>query len=363
MVTRKSRLETQFTGDDKPFQRTAARVSAAGAKVAAKMKAMTSGLQGGFAAIGGTMLVKSTLDKYDRIGKLSTRFGIASEELQRLGHLADLGGSDLESVAKAMQKLNLNATAAAVHGMKGMEQEFKLLGIDSKEFLALNHEQRFLAMGDAIRKSSNRNVAFAASQKLMGKAGQELFQIMEQSRESQMSQMDSVRTISQEQTRAIEGLNDHLHTLTTGAVAEFAKSLVFLWNKVKDLGDILGWLGAHVAAAFDPDLDFQDIQRATREIWEENKKLNEENKKADEERFKRQDQLDEDLFAKAKERAKKTVSQVGFDPSAMGGFFGHAGRSGISAQVKTMEQKQTELMQGVLNELRHSNRFMQKELG
>lgn len=363
MVTRKSRLETQFTGDDKPFQRTAARVSAAGAKVAAKMKAMTSGLQGGFAAIGGTMLVKSTLDKYDRIGKLATRFGIASEELQRLGHLADLGGSDLESVAKAMQKLNLNATAAAVHGMKGMEQEFKLLGLDSKEFLALNHEQRFLAMGDAIRKSSNRNVAFAASQKLMGKAGQELFQIMEQSRESQMSQMDAVRTISTEQTRAIEALNDHLHTLTVGAVAEFAKSLVFLWNKVKDLGDILAWMGAHVAAAFDPDLDFQDIQRATREIWEENKKLNEENKKADEERFKRQDQLGEDLFAKAKETAKKTVSQVGFDPTSMGGFFGHAGRSGISAQVKTMEQKQTELMQGVLNELRHSNRFMQKELG
>ena len=67
MVTRKSRLETQFTGDDKPFQRVAARVQATGNR----LKAMTTGLRGGFVALGGSMLIKSTVDKFDRFDKLS----------------------------------------------------------------------------------------------------------------------------------------------------------------------------------------------------------------------------------------------------------------------------------------------------
>lgn len=360
MTTRKSRLETQFTGDDRPFQRTAARVQAAGAKVAAKMKAVSSGMSGGFAAIGGTMLVKSTLDKYDRIGKLSTKFNIASESLQRLGHLADLGGADLETVAKGLQTLNLNATAAAVHGMAGMEQEFKLLGINSKQFLELNHEQRFLAMGDAIKKASNRNVAMAASQKLMGRAGGELFAIMEQSRESQMTQMDSVRTISQEQTRAIEQLNDHMHTLATGTIAEFAKSLVFIWEKVQLLGEAFAWLGMQVTSAFDPELSFSDVNKLFDEYAKEREKAQKDARQADKDRFNRQEASIEGAQKKTKEVAKKT--KVGFTTASVGGFYGHSGRSGISPQVKTMEQKQTELLNGVLNELKHSNLFMKKSL-
>ena len=85
-------------------------------------------------------------------------------------------------------------------------------------------------------------------------------------------------------------------------------------------------------------------------------------KKAEEERKKKQNGRIDD-FVKGAEKAKKSAKQItGFDPTQLGGFFGHAGRSGLSPQVKTWEQKKMELQQSILNELKHSNQFMRKEL-
>ncbi len=358
MVTRKSRLETQFTGDDRPFQRVAARVQATGAK----MRAMTSGLRGGFVALGGSMLVKSTVDKFDRFDKLSKSLDISSESLQKLGHLADLGGSDLETIAKGMHTLNKNASDAAVHGIKTYSREFEILGIDSKEFFALDHEQRFLAMGDAVRKASNRNLAMAATQKLMGRSGKELFHIMEQSRESQEKQMKGINTLSDEQTAKIAELKDHFTTLAKNAIVFLADKIVHLWNWLKKMGDELARLGALMASVFDPDVSFEDVNRFYNEVKKEREEALAREKKAEEERKKNQDGRIDD-FVKGAEKAKKSAKQItGFDPTSLGGFFGHAGRSGISPQVKTWEQKKMELQQSILNELKHSNQFMRKEL-
>lgn len=338
MAVRKSRLETQFTGDDKQFQRVAARVKAAGAK----MTAMAGSMKGAFGAVGGAMLIKGTLEKFDRIGKLSTRFGIASESLQRLGHVANLGGADLETVAKGLRTLNKNAHEAAVNGLETYNREFEILGIDAKEFFMLNHEQRWLAMGDAIRGATNRNVAMAASQKLMGRAGAELFDIMEQGREEQEEQMKSVRTITQEQTRQIEDLNDHFSTLTTGALAEFAGMLVTIWGWVKKLGEALAWMGMHLQAAFDPDLDSSDVERFFDEYQKEQEELEKKRKQRDEERFNREEGGLEGVERKAKQAAKKIVTS--FSGASMGGFFGNAGRSRVSARApKSLEQKRFEL--------------------
>lgn len=355
MAVRKSRLETQFTGDDRQFQKVAARVKAAGAK----MTAMAGSMKGAFGAVGGAMLIRGTLEKFDRIGKLSTRFKVASESLQRLGHVANLGGADLETVAKGLSVLNKNAHEAAVNGLETYNREFATLGIDAKEFFMLNHEQRWLAMGDAIRGATNRNVAMAASQKLMGRAGAELFTIMEQSREKQEEQMKSVRTITQEQTRQIEELNDHFSTLSTGAMAEFAGMLVQLWKWVKKLGEAIAWMGMHIQAAFDPEISAGDVERFFDEYQKEQDELIEKRKQADKDSQNRQEGGIEGLEKKQKQAAQKI--NIPFSGGSMGGFFGNAGRSGVSAQApKSMAQKNLDLQNSILNELKHSRKIMQR---
>ena len=95
----KSKLETTFTGNDKPFQATANRVKKTGAKI----NQMAAGLGGAFAAIGGGMLVRALFQNLDRLGKLSTTYGIAADSLFRLGHVAQIGGADVEILAKGMK--------------------------------------------------------------------------------------------------------------------------------------------------------------------------------------------------------------------------------------------------------------------
>jgi hypothetical protein len=355
MATRKSRLETQFTGDDKPFQRVAARVKAS----VTRLRTAASSLQGGFAFMGGGMLVKSTIDQADRIGKLATRFDVSAEALQRLGHVADLGGSDLEAVAKGLGDLNKRAKEAAVDGLEMYNREFESLGIDAQEFWKLDHEERWLAMSDAIRNATNRNEAMAASEKLMGRAGKELFQVMEQSRETQIAQMDQINTLSDGQIDRIEELKDHFTTLTKNVMTEFAKIIVQVWEWIKKLGDELGRAGALIAALFDPHTTFEDVNKYFDEVKKEREEQAAHEKKLEEDRKARQKEQQKEIEKRAKKAA--ITATVGFTPSGLGGFFGHSGKSGVSPMAtKSLAQKNIDLQNSILNELKHSRKIMQK---
>ena len=148
MATR-SRLETVFTGDDRPFNRVASRMRG----TVTKLKGAFRGMGAAMAVLGGGAAVRGTLQKADRIGKLADRWGVGVEVLQRLGHVAELGGSNLETVAKSMATLN-KATALARDGMVSYEREFTALGLSAEEMHKLNHEKRWFAISDAIKNAA-----------------------------------------------------------------------------------------------------------------------------------------------------------------------------------------------------------------
>jgi len=336
MPTRKSKLETVFTGDAKPFERTAARVQAVGAKVSNIGRSMA----GGFAAIGGTMLAKSTLEKFDRIGKLSKRFDMPAESLQRLGHVANLGGANIETIAKGMRQLNLAASEAANNGLQSYQREFDALGIDSQEFFALNHEDRWLKISDAVKNATNRNRAQAATQKLMGRAGSELFDIMEQGSGTMRQQMKEVAVATGEQVQAIEDLNDTFSRLATSGLAKFAGVLADVWDFMKSIAEWAGII-AGVVATWAGGASLEEALQAGADVRMRLDAQKEADKKMLEERGTAM--VDAEPPAAVKKEVKKAVSKAPniFDPSRVGGFFGHAGRRGtpVSRQVKSLQEK------------------------
>ena len=342
MATRKSKLETVFTGDAKPFERTAARVQSVGKKVSGIGKSM----MGGFAAIGGTMLAKSTLEKYDRIGKLSKQFNMPAEALQRLGHVANLGGSNIEVVAKGMSQLNM-ASSDAAKGMKTYTDEFEALGLDAQEFFALDHEERWIAMSEAVAKASDRNRAQAATQKLMGRAGKELFVIMEQGGAVQRDQMKEIAVATGDQVAAIEDLNDTFSMLATSGLAKFAGVLGDVWDFMKGIAEWAGII-AGVVGSWAGGMTLEESLQAGADT---HLRIQEQKRKDKEAREARGQPKPGDgakapppLVAKAAKAVAQQASNI-FDPSTMGGFFGHAGRKGtpVSRQVKSLQEKMLDI--------------------
>ena len=86
----KSKLETVFTGDDRPFNKVASRMRGS----VKRLKGSFKGMSGALGMLGGGMAMRGTLQKGDRIGKLATRWQVGVETLQRLGHMANIGGSE-----------------------------------------------------------------------------------------------------------------------------------------------------------------------------------------------------------------------------------------------------------------------------
>ena len=379
-MARKSKLETVFTGDDRPFARVVNKLKS---RVDGLKKKM-GGMKGAVAMLGGGMAIRSTLQQYDRVGKLATRFNVTAEALQRLGHVAQLGGSDMETVAKGMRQTNL-AASEAKKGAKTYADEFAALGIDVDKFYALDHEDRWLAMSDAVANATDRNRAMAATQRIMGRAGAELFDIMEQGTEAQRAQMADVRVASTENVRNIERLNDAITTIKTGAfsvLADIIGGLVkaFIWVSrriAREMAVIQSKFADLVKAA--PALFPESMEK-----WAAGQKSAAEMRKGADAWIKFKEEEDRKaLEAKAKgggvgleridggattakEKSLAAVAEQSrnlFDPRKGGGFFVQGARSGLSKHAtKSLGQKMQDLAQKTFSENQTTNQLLRDAL-
>ncbi len=378
----KSKLETVFTGDDRPFNRVASRMRG----TAKKLQGAFKGMGGAIAALGGGMAIRGTLSHGDRIGKLATRWQVGVETLQRLGHVANIGGSDLETVAKAMGTLNKNANKAANEGLTTYERQFEALGLNSKEFFRLNEEERWFAISDAIAGASNRARAMAAAQELMGRGGIELFAIMEQGSKKQREIMDEINPSTEQVIRNLEKLNDTLTTIKTGAFSAIADTISGLVNAfhwvVRRLGRELGVIIAQVAdiikawpALFPEGMeewaktkaDHFEVRRRW-DLWIKEKEAE------DAEKLKPKkggagfdpeiSELSTAKMATVAAAISKNQPNI-FDPRRAGGFFAQATGRGIPLSkhaTKSLNQKMQDLAQKTFQENQTTNQLLRDAL-
>jgi hypothetical protein len=106
------------------------------------------------------------------ITNISKRFGIATEEIRRLGEVAeDLGVGDFETIARMMARIQRDSNMA-IGGLGGMAEAFGQLGISVEELQRMNPTQTLLAIAKGLEKASPEQRA-AVMQKLFGlQAGQ-----------------------------------------------------------------------------------------------------------------------------------------------------------------------------------------------
>ncbi len=222
-------------------------------------KAMSADVVGGFgqlaAAVGSLTGLKSVIDDFDRLNDLSVQLDTSVESLQRLGVMAKLSGSDVETLVKGVSKLT-RSLADAENSEKTAES-LKQLGVSASKLRSMSLEEQIMALSEAFISARGRGEGFAEVFDLMGRNGAELIPLLMQGRE-ELQAMADTPVLSQEQVQRLAEFNDQLDAGVLKLKAWAAESLL-------GLADVAAVSGAALFGGLDGSFT-ERIEQAARAL-------------------------------------------------------------------------------------------------
>lgn len=172
---------------------------------------------------------RESINRADDLSKLAQKTGVAVETLSVLGYQADLAGTSLDGVARAMKVLAQNIGEAQTKGGEAAET-FRAIDIDAAalgksgddlEKLLATVADRFADLPDGVDKS---NLAL----KLFGKTGLDLIPILNEGSTGMAKAREEAlrfgQVVSADAAKGAEEFNDAI-TRMEKTVGGFAKSL------------------------------------------------------------------------------------------------------------------------------------------
>jgi len=210
-----------FGADGSQYARTLNKMRSQTKKFSGSVKNL---LKGAF-AFAGFRGMKSLIDDMDRIQKLSKRFGMSAEDVQKFGFAAEQGGTTLEVLAKGLAQAN-RAAIEASNGLVTYQRAFDDLGISYEDFAAMDQAEQFYTIADAIKEAQDKNKALAASQTILGRAGLELIPTLKDGSQSIKDLVDDLKTFTDAEVDAAAALNDQINAILQDLSATFGKWFV-----------------------------------------------------------------------------------------------------------------------------------------
>lgn len=210
-------------------------------------RAMSADVVGGFgqltAALGSLAGLKAVIDDFDRLNDLAVQLDTSVESLQRLGAMAKLSGSDVETLVKGVSKLT--RSLADAEGSEKTAEALRALGVSASQLRTLSLEEQVLALSDAFINARARGEGFAEVFDLMGRNGAELIPLLVQGREELQALADTP-VLSQEQVQRLADFNDQLDAGVLKLKAWTADALL-------GLSDVAAVTGAALFGGFEGD--------------------------------------------------------------------------------------------------------------
>ena len=181
-------------------------------------------------------------EKYDRLAKLRRQFGnIDAEFFQKAAFAAEQNGTEVESLAKGLNRLLLSSREAAA-GSEKYAEALNALGLEAESFAALNQEEQFRAIADAVQQSTDADKAKTAVLELMGTRAADLIPLLQQGSKGFDELGGSVNALSADQLEQIEEFRDLMNkfkteiaSLTAGALSDLLRKLTDAlekWNRL-----------------------------------------------------------------------------------------------------------------------------------
>ena len=122
-------------------------------------------------------LVSDSIAATASLKELSERTQSTVEGLSAIGAVAKLSGTDLESVATALQKL-AKSQIDAIDGGKKTTEAFRAIGISTKELIGLKPDELYALIAKRLNEYADGSDKSAVAQALLGKAGANQLAVM-----------------------------------------------------------------------------------------------------------------------------------------------------------------------------------------
>lgn len=131
------------------------------------------------------VLVVKTAAAGDQFHKMSIRTGVAVKTLSEFSHIADLSGTNIETVSKGLTKLQKTANDAN-NGLSTAVRGFDQIGVSVNDANGelKDTETLFFEVMEGLRGVESRTKQAAIAQELFGKAGSKMIPIINESAES-----------------------------------------------------------------------------------------------------------------------------------------------------------------------------------
>ena len=286
------------------FQRGLQAMRAQAGKFSGDLKGM---LVGAFSIAG----VVAFASRMREVRNEALRLGTSVESVQRIGKVAKGADVDFEVLAKAMNKVTLEAGKAA-NGDKGSGGLFKRLGLDAKAFVGLSMENKIIALSAAFQRSKQSGDGTAAMLELLGERGTEIIPVLAQGPKALASGMKEAAVQTNATVQAFATLDKTIGKLK-GTGARWLAQGISVWGKV--VGEASSLLGQQ---------DYVDA--ANLDLTTENMRRKHEGKKeltgdeADEWVYKRQEQLRVQARDEGTKDAENASNDDGAEKNSSAGF-------------------------------------------
>lgn len=170
-----------------------------------ELKKSAGGLGSALAAAFSVAAINQFLQRMDRVGKLANRLNTSAESIQRMGHAAELSGSDTEGLVNALTRVTRKATDLK---NSGLTRAFNELGIEQKAFINAGMEEKLALLADAFTGAESEGDAFRNLFTLLEDDAKNLIPLLRQGGQGIREMMEGVSTISNEDVKKIEKFND-----------------------------------------------------------------------------------------------------------------------------------------------------------
>lgn len=206
--------------------------------------AFVGDLAGTLRGVVGLSAIKGFVDEFDRVGDIAAKLDTSAESVQRLGNMAKLSATDLETASSAITRLQKNLATADPNDK--FVEAMKRLGIDTRTFAALDPDKAVLVLAEAFQAAEKKGTGFADVFDLMGKQAGELIPLLRTSKE-QLQELADIPVVSNENIARIQEMNDL-----------FDEGIIRFKAGIASLGSTIGESAGVWAAAFS-QTEWKDI--------------------------------------------------------------------------------------------------------
>lgn len=207
--------------------------------------------------------LQNILSKMDDIGDMAKRFGVSAVAIQKVGNAAEMVGTNIDSVARTMNKAGVAANKAAREG-GALAEAFARVDIDPAKFAAADLEERVKMVAAAQRAANGDAQKMADLYEVVGvKASNIDFSALAE-------EMMNVNAASEQTVEILGKANDRLTAMKENAFLVGANLMAGASDFFERVGGIMSGVGPKTVAEMN---DEELAQRAKANLQREGKLL------------------------------------------------------------------------------------------